>query len=277
VQPEPGEEPAEGNENDSLVDELPSPSKITIGDKEYDPDELPGLISKGEDYTRKTQELSQQRKAMKENAAQYVLSAINNYPVEQRKALVAEFAQMNGLTVVDPSTGSPVMGGQLPQQQGIPAAPTVEWDELSEEGKMLYAQNLQLMTQLKQLTPMLGEVQSYIGNERQTKEQQSAIAQSSVKIKEQTGADVSSSDFQEAIQATGIADPFSAWWAHNGPKVAQGAFVKGKQVASAKPNTPTSNSKTFDPNEQNPDGTYRYPTPESIDRMIQRGFMPTRR
>lgn len=216
------------------------------------------------DYTRKTQEIAEQRRqieAMAQNPAEVVLNAINTLPPDQRRQMAAEFAQMQGLNVVG-FAPTPGQTGVSATQGAIPA----DWDDWTPNEQRLWLEKEAIGNQLKQLGGALGEIKGFIQTQREEATLAQAANAATQTIKEQTGADVSASELADLVKRTGIKDPVAAWWSENGPKVARGAFKQGAQTA-AKPAPAGGQSKTFDPFDMSLSDV-------EVLRMIDQGYTP---
>lgn len=251
--------------------QTPVPAKISLGGEEYDPDTLAELVSKGKDYTQKTQTLAEQRREVEalqsriqQDPVGVVMAAINAAPASERKALAAEFAKMQGLSVIDAQTGQPMTANTRPEDMRPP-----EWDDMVPNEQKLWLANQELRGQLQAFGTAFNEVKGYIDEQRQERQFSTQVQLAQAAIKAETGQDIPGEAFELAVKETGIKDPESAWLKKHWKDLAKGAYQAGTQSApGVKPDTPSSSGdKTYDPND--PDLTV-----DQIERLLAAGYRP---
>ena len=222
-------------------------------------DQLKELVSKGKDYTRKTMELSDQRKQLEQEAERVKwvrdLEAAWNSGQEGKTKLIEALMKEAGYT---------------PAQQS--ALPQVDMDDMSDEAKFIFQslkqENQKLQAQLshvtQQSTQALSKFEEYIREQQGTDAAQVAAAN----IKEEFGAEVTPADLRKLSKDTGISDYEAAWLKANKEQVKKGLFKAGHQQGQrAKPNSPTGQTRTFDP-----DATGM--TADKILQNLMKGYQP---
>jgi hypothetical protein len=236
--PEEPEEPEAAPEEEPEGE--PAPTTIDLGDGTSVPlEELKAGYLRQSDYTRKTQEVSQQRTQLEPLIQAAEILTGNDQAA--KIALARQVAESVGLKIVD--DGLPGM----PRQQTQPDMP--EWDDMTETERFLYMQNHSLQSKLNEALPILQRTHEFIRGQEQAKQVSAASLAASQSLKESLGVVVPDSELAEAVRATGIQDPEAAWLKLNKGRIAQGFKAEGiAQGVKAKPMTPDmGGGKTFDP------------------------------
>lgn len=204
--------------------------KISIGGKEYTVSQAAELVSKGEDYTRKTQALSSE----KEEIERYKQELEEYRGVRDGLAAAPEFtvrriAELAGVDLQQ-------LAGTPRDERGRFAKSSINPDELSDEGRMLHsafssensdlrAQNDELRGYIKQLGGQL-EQASKFGREVM---QNQSTSQASELLKQQFGVEITSTELRHLASKHGVDDPIAAWKLENFDLVQKGAFKSGVQ------------------------------------------------
>jgi hypothetical protein len=251
------ETPAEETPEGETEEGEEAPANFNIDGKEYTSDELKELLEKGSDYTRKTQALAEERKALQQ--IQSFAEAVTSLPEDAQSQLI-EFVQdlSSGKT---PRVGAP--GLQVPAN---PEVPSVSWDDLSDEGRALTAaqaaQNAEitaLKAALHNVEEVFGEIRGVV-EEAQTAKQ---TAQASEIIKEKFGVTIEPAYLARIKSETGIKDPVKLFEVIR-PLLAD-ATAEGTRRAVNKPNVPKGTGRTFDPADVSAD---------EIVSLMMKGYKP---
>lgn len=212
-------ESQQADEFDFSEYEQESPSeKITIDGVEYDPDTLKSELSKAKDYTRKTQELAEQRREM--------------------EAVVAKAQQLDGLAEAFERNPQEVIrvlseqsGGYKPSSDfGNPEDYTENERKLMEHIKLQDSKLTEALGTLKQSQWM---AQEYAADRK---------AMAAVDdIESKYGAKVSPLELRKLMDKHGIGNPEAAWVYENRDSLRQAPPSRPKPNVSA----PTSKSKVI--------------------------------
>lgn len=217
-------------EEGAVLTEQPEPT-FTFNDREYTQSELAELVNKGEDYTRKTQDLARQKQEV-EPLAQIMQAWNHPDPTTRDKARreVALFlAQEAGVSIPQQNSMSNQQGTQ-PEN----------WDEMTVGERALYQRNLALEQRLSQVTDQLGQLhQGYQQTAQQ--QQQEYLIGSAVKSLADSGYQATPEQVRAAVMQTGIHDPEAAFLKANK------ATLAAARVSREKPDAAGSGPKTFDP------------------------------
>lgn len=224
--------PAKEDQGEQQAPEIPT---FEIDGQAYTADQIKQGFLRHEDYTRKTMELSEQRKA--QEVPLQLWEQLNNPATAAQTAqyLMAQLAPIAGTQPQAAPYGQPAPSpyGQTPQ------APPVNWDDLSDEGRMLYVENQRLNQQLQAISPLLQQTQKFFAEQAERDQIAAESMKATQSLKERLGVVVSSEELREAVLMTGIKDPEAAWLKQNAPRIAQTMKVEGaKQAAKAPPPTP---------------------------------------
>jgi hypothetical protein len=121
-------------------------------------------------------------------------------------------------------------------------APKVDFDDLSDEGKMLYLENQHLRQTLTEVKGTMQEVQSMAKSATLER----AATEAAAKVSEALGQPFTPTDIITAMQKTGLKDPEAAILAVKGKELIAKARDTGAVNAKApKPPAPVANAKTF--------------------------------
>lgn len=193
-----------------------------IGGVTYSAQQLNELIGKGQDYTRKTQDLAEQRKELASDLA--LASNLKEWAANDPRKFL-EYAQ------------------SLVGQQGIQ-------DEGESQDEFEYASDGEriLHQRLKAREREIDELKQAVANLSVGVSAGSTVEQ----IKAKYGMTVSARDVQEAMRAfPGIKDPMKAFAAHRTEDIVVAAQKLAIAKVKAKPFTPGSESNTFNPEDPN--------------------------
>lgn len=219
------------------------------------------------DYTRKTQELAEQRKRTEQ--FETLMDAWENKP-EARGLILQALAEEAGMS----------LGNQpAPRQTQAPANPQTgllgrydptdgrdEWEQrgyASSNELMLHQQNINLAS-------ALGKMENYISSQIADREADTTSARAVAEIEGQLGlTGVQASAVREAMKVTGISDPVGAYLKVHAKDII--ALAKGVAPASkpvAKPSSPPAGgARTFNVNDFVDD-------PDLIARLMAKGMVP---
>lgn len=235
-------------------DATPQPEVVKIGDRELPIEEAMELLSKGEDYTKKTMALADERKTLEADATAYrSLTQAWNDP-NQRMQLLAELQRQAGIT---------------PSQSAVPAnqQPTVglpsDWDDWVPNEQKLWMEKEALRQEVSQVKDVLSQVRDHLQGVTQKDRMSLAARETASALTTKYGRTITAEEVQEAILETKVDNPEAAWLFKNRDNL---AVPKGEAAAKvAKPNTPPTRGRTFDPGDM------------SVDEIIyrkQRGEIP---
>ncbi len=200
------------------------------GDLRLRPEELRDLVEKGLDYTRKTQQLAEERRRFQELEQLYeVYSQLDD---EARNAVVEAVRR----------TAQPE---EVPLSQQLRAAGYDE--DYVQAIEALEARNMSLaqkVTQLEaSLSGMLPELQAIIQEVKGDAEAREVAA----RMKASMGIEVSPEELRAAQEATGIQDMEAAWLKANAKNLVAGAYRSGHQTGRrARPVSPAGESRAID-------------------------------
>lgn len=218
--------PVEGAQDGSGV------QRVKVGDREFDPTELDALVSKGQDYTRKTQELADQRRQLQSDQEE-----------------LGSLRQLNDLWKVNPQAVVQTLAQQAGVQIGSnkPEVPD-DWETWTANEKRLYGELQGANATIAKAQGTLESVQRFMGEVAQKDRisGQAGVAQN--KLKADLGIDVTRDELMEAVRKTGINDPEAAWLKENSTALLKAATARAtSQAVLDKPNTPDAGSQTFNP------------------------------
>ncbi len=205
--------------------------KVKIGDAEYDPEELAELVSKGSDYTRKTQELAEQRRRVEEYAK--VADFFESLPPEKQQAALKAL-QTAVMDQPQPAEPEKRYSEKLRESQYE--------DDIVEAFSYVEQQNAQLRQQMAEIMRVIPEVKAFVQETKGDAEARAAAEQ----LKAEFKVDVSPSELRKLQKETGIQDMEAAWLKANKEGLIKGAFRQGhREGQKARPLTPTGESKAF--------------------------------
>jgi hypothetical protein len=212
--------PAESEDQAAPSTEVPAVQPVVLGDKTYNPDELATLVDLGKTYQENKEQVDLTRQ---------LLDIWNSGPAAQQ-AVIAEMQKLAGI--------APVQQTPEPTLQ----APKVDFDDLSDEGKMLYLENQHLRQTLTEVKGTMQEVQSMAKSATLER----AATEAAAKVSEALGQPFTPTDIITAMQKTGLKDPEAAILAVKGKELIAKARDTGAVNAKApKPPAPVANAKTF--------------------------------
>lgn len=235
-------------------DETPQPEVVKIGDRELPLEEAMELLSKGEDYTKKTMALADERKALESDATAYrSIAAALNDPA-QRDHVLAEINRQYGYS---------------PSQSAVPAnqQPTVglpdDWDDWVPNEQKLWKELQAAQQRERQRDEVLAQIRDHLQGVTQKDRMSLAARETASALTTKYGRTITAEEVQEAILETKVDNPEAAWLFKNRDNL---AVPKGESaVKVAKPNTPQTRGRTFDPGDMDVD---------EIIRRRQRGEIP---
>lgn len=231
--------------------ETPTEGTIRIGEREYQPSELAELVSKGEDYTRKTMALADERKNLEADAqtARELRQALKD-PVKLR-----EFRDY-----IDSIAGGSQPASSPSPSVGLPP----NWEEWTDNERELYQENQHVKAQLAQLGSTLKEVREHLAGQTQRDQRSLAAREAAEALSTEWNVQVTADQVLEAMIATKLDDPEAAWLKANKASI-QNAMARPAPAAK-KPNTPGTRGKTFDASHMSAD---------EIRSRMSRGEIPT--
>lgn len=205
-----------------------------VGGTSYTASELTELIGKGQDYTRKTQDLAEQRRELASDLA--LAENIKNWAESDPRALLEYVQTLTG-------------------QQSI-SEDVEEFEYLSDGERILHQQNQALERKLAAMEQQMANLAA-------------GMTAGSVvdQIKSKYGLEVTSRDVQRAMQETGLRDPIKAFAAHRTDDIVAAAQKAAIAKVKTKPFTPTSDANTFNPDDPNL-------TADEIFRLMSNGAVP---
>lgn len=216
-QAEADEEPKEGQ-----------PGTVEIDGKQYTAEELRELVSKGSDYTKKTQQLSEERKSLQQK-------------IELAEALETAFADKSEF-----ASYLATLNKNFEEMHGEPAPQTLRLDDLSEEGASLARHyegeikriNAAHAAQTQRLEARVAELTDIVKPIVEERQKAAALDEAVVIVKKQYGIEATKDDIAAAMKATGRENPVDAFAVHNLAKIKDGSYEAGRAAALRKPVTP---------------------------------------
>lgn len=262
----PPEEPA----TDQPADE---PLKIEIDGESLTLDEIRAGYMRHQDYTRKTQEISQFKQ---------IMDAWEHQP-QARPLILAELAKEAGLEVpgIQPQTQAPALQGASteallggPNFRPDPHAtyndgtPIPEWHQRGYDSQNEMMLHGQMIAMAQQFGGTLNEVQRFIQGQTAEKTRDTQAMQGAQDISTKYGlTGVTPERVRDAMIQTGLNDPEAAFLKAN----AASLFKATKPGVAEKPDSPApSAGKTFDPWRND------Y-TADEINDLLRKGFSPVPR
>lgn len=203
---------------------------VKIGDLELSRDELLDLVEKGRDYTRKTQQLAEERRRFREVAELY--ETFNSLPDDQKQAVVDAIIER----------ASQREGGVARQlrEYGYDEDFVRVVEDIEDRNAKLMAKVAALENTLARLLP---EFEGFVKEVKGDVEAQEAAK----RIAEELGVEVSPEELRAAQAKTGLDDLEAAWLKLNKAKLVAGAFVKGHKAGSVRrPISPAGEARTPD-------------------------------
>lgn len=223
--------------------ESPPVETIKIGDKEWAAEQAAELLSKGEDYTKKTMALADERKAWEQDATAYrnITAALND--PAQRHQVLAEINRQFGYS---------------PSQSAAPtqsAQPTVgmpeDWDEWVPNEQKLWLENERTKQELAEVKNVLTQVRDHFQTTTQRERQTLEARTTAESLTKEYGRTVTPDEVLEASLETQIGNLEAAWVYKNRNAL---AAAPGKVApVGKKPNTPSTRGNTFDPSDMEAD------------------------
>lgn len=246
--PDPEDGDGDDEEGEGEKPKGESEPTIEIDGEKYTLEELREMRSKSTDYTKKTMDLAEQRKAL-EPVVQ-LQNYLNELPQDAQEELFAFARQIDEQV----KQGIPVRqaAGQAPAPAPDPVSiqlDGIKEDELSDEGVALLkltrsiaaaraqdqATIQQLRANIQELAGVLPEVKGYIQDAQVDKEATLTAAQ----IKKEWSVEVTPQELRQWAKDTGISDLEAAFLKVNKQALAAGTFKKGHQEGSReKPRAP---------------------------------------
>lgn len=218
-------------------------------------------LSKGKDATRKWQEAAELKREAEAQLqrvqwVQELENAWNAGPQGQR-AVIESLSKMAGIDTVT--------NGQPTNMQH----PTIDPQDLSDEGRVLFQENAALRQELQAMKNtvdrVIGTFEGYV-NENKYMDQAQLTAQ---KLKEDFGAEVSAQELREIAKKTGVQDFEAAWLKENKDQIKKGMFQAGHQAGSRKkPNSPGGSTRTFNVNDPKLG-------PDKMAELLRAGYVPS--
>lgn len=202
-----------------------TPQRIRLGEQEFDPEELADLVEKGRDYTRKTQALAEERKAIE--------------PIKEVYETFMKLSPDQQQRVVAAINGSPG-GNDTPMPTGIAQAlkDANYEDDIVAAFAAIEQRNQQLETIVSSILP---EFKNFVREVRGDTEARTV----SERMQAEYGITVKPEDLRKAQAETKIEDLEAAWLKANKAALLSGA-VKARAKPGPKPRTPEGESKGFD-------------------------------
>lgn len=205
-----------------------------VGGISYTASELNELIGKGQDYTRKTQDLAEQRRELASDLA--LAQNIKNWAENDPRALLEYVQSLTG-------------------QQGIQEE-AEEFEPWNDNERILRQQNQALERKVDAMEHQMANL---------------AVGMTAGgvvdQIKVKYGLEVTPHDIQKAMQETGLRDPIKAFAAHRTDDIIDAAQKAAVAKVKAKPFTPGSDANTFNPDDPNLSA-------DEIFRMLSNGAVP---
>lgn len=229
------QEAAQEGEPEETDEEAEEPT-VTIDGKEYTLAEAKELISKGTDYTKKTQDLAQIRKEAEEWAT---IKEMLQDPEEADRALEI----LQGVAVGVKKLGTPARTTQNPD---------IDLDYLTENELAIYqagqaridALEAFIKKQLGDVSSVLGDIKPVIEETQRAKAAKLAVSE----VKSTLGIDWDYERIEKAMQEQGVSDPIKAVKLATYEDRAKESFQKGHQQGQSKPKGPQGiGSNEFDP------------------------------
>ncbi len=245
-------------ESPTAPSETDPPAEIELFGEKYAPDSLKELLSNGQEFARKNQELADQRKASDAeiDAFNGLKSMIEGSPQTARAAI--DFLRQEAIT----------KHGDAFETASAEATP--ELPALSNEARWVKSivdqaksETSKLRTQVSQQAKQLEAVHDFLKEHGETLKGATFAQTASTAIaalKSEFGLDVTAADLAQAMKGEGINDPIKAWKLANLDRLRT-------QAISPPRSTPKSGSKTFDPDSK---------TADEIVRLMNLGFTPHR-
>lgn len=270
-------QPEEELESDTPDDELEPdtiewtpPESLRFGDEELPYSEVQELVSKGKDYTKKSQALAEERKEVE--AWIGLRDRWNQGPAEQAE-LVKQLAALAGVQVPAQDTQSNTELDNYGNQ--------VDWEDMTDNERHLYAmarrQEAAFEAKFAKLDPLLKELHGVIGRQHEAEQRDTKATEAQAVLRSDLGVEVTAESIRNAMETTGLDDPVAAWLKANMKDFAKAQAAKGASAVKAKPNTPgQTGGRTFDPDKKNADGQYVY-SPSRVAELIERGYSPLAR
>lgn len=241
--------------DDEPEPETPQPEVVKIGDRELPIEEAMELLSKGEDYTKKTMALADERKTLEADAVAYrSLTQAWNDP-NQRMQILAELQRQAGL---EPSQ-SAVPTNQQPTV-GLPD----DWDDWVPNEQKLWKELQAAQQRERQRDEVLAQIRDHLQGVTQKDRMSLAARETASALTTKYGRTITAEEVQEAILETKVENPEAAWLFKNRDNLA--APKSGVAPTTVKPNTPSTRGRTFDPKDMDVD---------EIIRRRQRGEVPS--
>lgn len=218
-------------------------------------------LSKGKDATRKWQEAADLKREAeaKLQKAQWVeeLEMAWQSGPDGQKNVIDSLMRMAGFE----------NNMLAPNNSGLPA--NIDLDDISDEGKLLFAENKQLKSEILQMKSHFDRaLQTFEGyvNENKFMDQAQSTAQ---KLKAEFGAEVTAQELRDIVKKTGVQDFEAAWLKENVDNLKKGMFQAGHEAASKKkPNSPGGSTRTFNVNDPGM-------TADKMARLLREGFVPS--
>lgn len=215
---QPNAEESEGNETAQEESTTEEPT-VEIDGETFSLSEAKELLSKGKDYTKKTQTLAQEREQQK---AYIELGRMWDQHPEMRPAILKE------------------LQGQVAMPE--PETEPEDFEMWSEGEQAVYRENQQLKQQISEVSAFMHDMKRYMADQQLSSRAQTLAAQMSATY----GIPVSDQEIRAAMRETQINDPEAAWLKVHHKKLLGVAKVAGiKEGSKTMPLAPKSATKTF--------------------------------
>jgi regulator of replication initiation timing len=243
-----------------------APTEIKVGDKTFTPEKLAEIVSKGEDYTKKTQELSQEREEFKTDldAGKTYLGALKVFDSGAQGAaqVIDQFVNAAKARYGDAFTEHMMSGIDFENLSEEGQKLNTRIRTLSSQAQSLFNENQELKVKLEAADKSLAELKPVLETAKQTE----AIDAAVINIKRDLKVEVTSTDLRKMMKDTGEADPVKAYKLATYEEAQKRGYNRGYSAKSKTPDMPDANQgKTFDPTKTTADETLR---------LLQRGFQP---
>lgn len=209
----------EGGSFDELLDssqESTTPQTVKVGDKEYTLDELSEYVSKGQDYTKKTQQLAEERKTLSEKAQLYD-RFLESWETDPHSTLQELERLANQVRPRD-------------TRGRFQAMPEIDPETMTENERALYERTKSLEAALERAGGAL-EKAEYVAKSVQMDR---AAQKAALDIQAEYGIQTNALELLALMDKHGVSDPMKAWKIENFDTVKETA-VKAGQVAASKP------------------------------------------
>lgn len=217
-------------ESDGSEDESEEPI-VEFDGKQFTRQELAELVEKGLDYTKKTQQLAEERRRLRELEELYEVYSSLDEAARQR--VVETLSQ----------TASPAQETSLSEQlraAGYDEDYVAAIEALEGTNRGLRQKVDEMERLLKTVLPEVQQIVSEVRGDVEAKE-------ASARIKAELGIDVPPEELRRAQQETGLQDLEAAWLKVNKARLVAGAFEAGhRQGRKTRPVSPGGESRQPD-------------------------------